>query len=178
MEQVLKVLLEVENLTVDERTQVQDGLAFIRSDAEETSTRMSSDLETFSDLSALVGIRYRHQSEEEASAVRVARVQTGGEHEGPNAQPHRPAAEASERRQLAKEINDIIKASTAGSSAGESTGLNRRARWNTEKAAAGSTLPSGVAAVPGNTANAQATARKSAQAVSLLSGRWQRRQDT
>jgi hypothetical protein len=49
--------------------------------------------------------------------------------------------------------------------------LNRRARWNMEKLAAGSTLPSrssdvATATVTGNTANAQLAARHTAQAVS------------
>ena len=162
MEDVLKILLEVENLTADQRAHVQDGLTFIRSDATETSRKDDIDSEPFSDLSALINVRYRHQSEEEASSVRVARAQTGSQvqHE-----PHRPPASSSqdsERHQLAKKINSIIKASTV--SVGESTGLNRRARWNMPmgKLAAGST---GADAATGNTANAQATARKSAQAV-------------
>lgn len=181
MERVLKIVLEVENLTVNERAHVQDGLAFIRLDATETSLVS----EIYSDLSGLINIRYGHQSEEEASAVRVARARSGSQHdkggnsssnlsqsdleqEGLQDQP-RPMAVAqdTERRQLAKKINDIIKASTAAS-AGESTGLNRRARWNTDKLAAGSTLPAGGAiTATGNTANAQATARKAAQAVGL-----------
>ena len=181
MERVLKIVLEVENLTVNQRAHVQDGLAFIRLDATETSPVS----ELYSDLSGLINIRYGHQSEEEASAVRVARAHSGSqqdnggnsssnssqsdlEQEGLQDQP-RPmaAAQDTERRQLAKKINDIIKASVAAS-AGESTGLNRRARWNTDKLAAGSTLPAGGAiTATGNTANAQATARKAAQAVGL-----------
>ena len=39
MERVLKILLEVENLTANERTHVQDGLASIRSDGTETSVQ-------------------------------------------------------------------------------------------------------------------------------------------
>jgi hypothetical protein len=183
MERVLKIVLEVENLTVNERAHVQDGLAFIRLDATLAGTSPVSEM--YSDISGLINIRYGHQSEEEASAVRVARAHSGSqqdkggnsssnssqsdlEHEGLQDQP-RPmaAAQDTERRQLAKKINDIIKASAAAS-AGESTGLNRRARWNTDKLAAGSTLPAGGAiTATGNTANAQATARKAAQAVGL-----------
>lgn len=167
MEDVLKILLEVENLTADQRAQVQDGLTSIQSDVTETPQNDDLDSETLSDLSALISIRYRHQSEEEASAVRVSRAQTGSQvqHE-----PHRPPASSSQdskRRQLAKKINNIIKASAAVS-VGESTGLNRRARWNMPmgKLAAGST--GADAAATGNTANAQAAARKAAQAVRFL----------
>jgi hypothetical protein len=46
----------------------------------------------------------------------------------------------------------------------EGTGLNRRNRWTTEKAASGSSFQD--AAVSGNVANAQATARRSASNVS------------
>jgi hypothetical protein len=166
MEDVLKILLEVENLTADQRAQVQDGLTSIQSDVTETPPNDDLDSETLSDLSALISIRYRHQSEEEASAVRIARARTGSQvqHE-----PHRPPASStqdSERRELAKKINSIIKASAAVS-VGESTGLNRRARWNMPmaKLAAGST---GADAATGNTANAQAAARKAAQAVCFL----------
>jgi hypothetical protein len=183
MERVLNILLEVEKLTADERAQVKDGLTFIRPDS-------APDLETFSNLAALINVRYMHQSEEEASAVRVARAQTGTcqprgkadnqshgdlelEQEGIQARydPHRPppaASQDSERRHLAKKINSIIKANMEASGAGESTGLNRRARWNMEKRAAGSTLPAGGAVTAtGNAANSQAAARKTAQAVRL-----------
>jgi hypothetical protein len=186
MERVLEILLEVENLTANQRAHVQDGLVSIRSDATGTSTNTltnaTADSETLSDLSALISIRYRHQSEEEASAVHIARAHSGNHpaNEGNNdpeqgVQPHTPTvamSEDSERRQLAKKINDIIKASMAAPSAssGESTGLNRRVRWNADKLAAGSTLPAGgTATATGNTANAQATARKAAQTVSVFS---------
>ena len=190
MERVLEILLEVENLTVDERAQVQDGLTTIRSDVKEALANNSPNSEIFSDLSALISIRYRHQSEEEASAVRIARVQTAtatyqgkagsqphidSEQEGVQVQhdPHRPlaASQDSERRQLAKKINCIIKATMEDSAAGNSTGLNRRARWNMEKLAAGSTLPAGgVVTATGNTANSQAASRKAAQAVRFSFG--------
>ena len=173
MERVLNILLEVEKLTEDERAQVQDGLACIRPDVTEISLNSAPESETFSNLAALINVRYRHQSEEEASAVRVARAQTGSyqprgiadnqshgdsEQEEIQAQcdPHRPAAALpdSERRHLAKKINSIIKANMEASGAGESTGLNRRSRWNTEKRAAGSTLPAGEAVTAtGNAAN-------------------------
>ena len=39
MERVLGILLEVENLTSHERTRVQDGLTFIRSDETRTLTQ-------------------------------------------------------------------------------------------------------------------------------------------
>ncbi len=69
------ILLEVENITSNERAQVQDGLAFVRSDAME----ISKAAETFSgsDLSTLISIHYAHQSEEEANSVRIAWAQTG-----------------------------------------------------------------------------------------------------
>ena len=172
---VLEILLEIENLTVDERAQVQDGLKSIRSD---TSPNNAPESETFSDLAALINVHYRNQSEEEASAVRVAQAQTGSHQDNQHQveyEPHRPpaASQDSERRQLAKKINDIIKANTGNmetSGAGKSTGLNRRARWNMEKLAAGSIiLPVGGAvtatAPTGNTANSQAVARKVAQGV-------------
>jgi hypothetical protein len=129
-----------------------------------------------SDLTTLIDIRYKHQSKEEANAVRIARTPT-------DAPPHQDsgleqggaaaaASDSSQRRQLIKKINDIIKAS-ATSSASENAGSNRRTRWNmpgSSKAASGSTLPVDRPAVPtGNSANAQAAARKVAQVVSLLS---------
>ena len=80
MERVLEILPEVENLISNERAQVQDGLAFVRSDATETSKAAATPhMETFSgsDLSALISIRYAHQSEEEANSVRIARARTG-----------------------------------------------------------------------------------------------------
>jgi hypothetical protein len=128
----------------------------------------------------LIGIRYAHQSEEEANSVRIARAQTGnldsqGNEGDPHhdseeeVHPHRPPANAShdsQRRHLAKEINEIIRASSAVST-GESTGLNRRSRYTMDKLAAGSTLPAGgVVSATGNTANAQLAARQTAQAVS------------
>jgi hypothetical protein len=173
MERVLEIVLEVENLTADERSQVQGGLTSIQLDVTETSQNTNPE-EAITDLSGLINIRYRHQSEEEARAVHVARAQTslGGDfpHSDLNegVHPHRLTAAASQdtkRQQLAKKINSIVKASAAVS---ESTGLNRRARWKTDKVAAGSTLPVGETVTAlGNTANAQATARKAAQAVSF-----------
>ena len=63
----------------------------------------------------------------------------------------------------------IIKANMEALGAGESMGLNHHSRWNTEKRAAGSTLPAGEAVtVTGNAANSQAAARKTAQAVRFL----------
>ena len=136
----------------------------------------------------MIKIRYAHQSEEEAKSVRISRAQSGSsdyqsiegdpEQEENRLHPHRPPADAtcdSQRQHLAKEINDIIKAS-AIVSIGESTGLNRRARWG-EKLAAGSTIPArpmgtssvtSVSPATGNTANAQLAARETAQGVSAL----------
>ncbi len=52
-------------------------------------------------------------------------------------------------------------------STGESTGLNHRSRYTTDKLAVGSTLPAGgIVMATGNTANAQLAARQTAQAVS------------
>jgi len=39
-------------------------------------TKAAPHTETFSDISALVSIRYAHQSEEEANSVRIARART------------------------------------------------------------------------------------------------------
>jgi hypothetical protein len=69
MERVLEILLQVENLTVDEKAQVQNGLSSIRSDINGTPSNINADSEIFSDLSVLINIRYGHQSEEEARAV-------------------------------------------------------------------------------------------------------------
>ena len=183
------VLLEVENLTADERAQVQDGLTSIQSDITERSQQQHtySDSEMITDLSGLINICYRHQSEEEACAVHVAWDQTGGhqenglrgnlphsdlDEESPQVHPHRPttvASEDTERRQLTKKINSIVKASAAVST-GESMGLNCRAQWNTDKVAAGSTLAAGEAiTATGNSANAQASAQKAAQVVGFFS---------
>ena len=136
----------------------------------------------FSDLSTLISIRYAHQSEEEANSVCIPRARTGsldsqGNEGDPHhdseedVHPHRPPANAShdsQRRHLAKEINEIIRASSAVST-GESTGLNRRSRYTMDKLAAGSTLPaSGIVTATGNTANAQLAARHSAKEVSAV----------
>ena len=137
---------------------------------------------TFNELSSLIPIRLRHQSEEEASAVRVARARdlqgnagdfnsVSDESEHPHRDNFRPkvaASRDSERWQLLKKINEII-GNSAESAQGESTGLNRRNRWTTEKVAAGSSIhaTSGYTK-SGNVANAQAVARKSAQVVSSL----------
>jgi len=132
----------------------------------------------------LIRIRYAHQSEEEANSVHIARARTGSSHyqgnEGDSEQeenhhhhPHRPPENDphnSQRRHLAKEINEIIKASTGTAvCTGESTGLNRLAWWKTEKLAAGSTIPAdsnGVVTVTGNSANARLAAQKTTLGVS------------
>jgi len=105
MERVLEVLLEVENLTSNERTCVEDGLSSIRSDITETSMQLKQtryvgclfltaanltihstglmkatpypSWETFSDISMLISVRYAHQSDEEANSVRIARAWAG-----------------------------------------------------------------------------------------------------
>lgn len=129
---------------------------------------------TINKLSSLIPIRLRHQSEEEASAVRVAHTgssQVGDEPE-PMHKSHNPKALASrnlERWQLFKKINEIIKTSgnATESTQGESTGLNRRNQWTMDKIAAGSSVYA-MSGQTGNVANAQAAARKSAQNVSNL----------
>jgi len=135
------------------------------------------DSETFSELSTLIRIRLRHQSEEEASSVRIARAgNTQGnltacgpslDHDDGESETLKPSAttsQDSERRELSKKINEVIKAVSVQVE-GASTGLNRRNRWTTtEKLAAGSS--GGDTAVSGNVANAQAAARKSATNVS------------
>jgi hypothetical protein len=182
MERVWEILLEVENLSTDERARVQDGLATIRSDTKGSSANADADsAEVFSDLAVLIDIRHKHQCEEEAKAVRVARAHgksnddsSEQDSEGVRSQrmPAAAALQDSERRQLAKKINDIIKASMAVPTVcGESTGLNHHVRWNVDKVAAGSTLPvdsEGAVKATGNKANAQATARKAAQSVRFL----------
>ena len=93
---------------------------------------------TFNELSLLIPICLRHQSEEEASAVRVtcARDLQGNagnfnsasdESEHPhhvNFNPKAAASRDSERWQLLKKINEII-GNSAESAQGKSMGLNR-----------------------------------------------------
>ncbi|KAH9015478.1 hypothetical protein EDB84DRAFT_1679909 [Lactarius hengduanensis] len=188
MQRVLEIVMEVENLTATEKALVQDNLTsitpgpFTQSSQPSAALDPSLDSETFSELSTLIRVRFRHQSEEEASSVRIARAgntqrkttDAGLDHDGSETAtyPHKPNAttsQDSERRQLAKKINEVIK---AGSVQTESAGLNRRNRWTTEKLAAGSAGPStrasggsDMAVVSGNVANAQAAARKSANNV-------------
>jgi hypothetical protein len=134
----------------------------------------------FNELSSLIPIRLRHQSEEEASAVRVAHTRNtqanagdlnsaGDKSEAPY--PHNPKAAASqdsERWQLLKKINEIV-GNSAESAQGESMGLNRCNWWTTEKVAAGSSIHATSShTTSGNIANAQAAACKSAQIVSSL----------
>ena len=140
--------------------------------------------EPLNGLSSLIPIRFRHQSEEEASAVRVVRtrsshVKASGHSDSDSGKvfeytstlhPHNPKAatsQDSERWQLLKKINEIIKVTgnSAESTQGQSTGLNRHNRWTSaEKVAAGSSVYATTGA-SGNVANAQATARRSAQNV-------------
>lgn len=136
--------------------------------------------EAFHELSSLVPIRFRHQSEEEACSVRVAHTKTARTKASDPASddseftldPHNPKATTSrdsERWKLLKKIHETIKVSGSPTepAQGESTGLNRRNRWTTDKVAAGSSIyaTSGYT-TSGNVANAQAAARRSAQTVS------------
>ena len=138
---------------------------------------------TFNELSLLIPIRLRNESEEEACTVRVARTRnTQVDDRDLNSASdkseyhHNPKAVAaasrdSERWQLLKKINQIIKVtgSSAESAQGKSTGLNRRNRWTTDKVAAGSSIHATCDnTTSGNVANAQAAARKSAQIVCNL----------
>ena len=132
-------------------------------------------------------IHFRHQSEEEASAMQVAHkrsteVLKSGEVDSSNDKPednstlylNNPKAVASQDSEwwkLLKKINEVIK--TSGNSApesaqGQSTGLNRRNRWTTtEKVSAGSSIYATSGHVTsGNVTNAQATAQRLAQNVS------------
>lgn len=137
----------------------------------------------FNELSSLIPIRLRHESKEEACAVRVARTRNTQADDGDlnsasdkSEYHHIPkaiaaASQDSERWQLLKKINEIIKVTgnSAESAQGKSTGLNRRNRWTTDKVAAGSSIHATCDnTTSGNVANAQAAAQKSAQMVSSL----------
>ncbi|KAI9434879.1 hypothetical protein H4582DRAFT_2130928 [Lactarius indigo] len=186
MQRVLEILMEVENLTPAEHTLVQDNLTNIGSHSIGSSTGISGqpstldptmESESFSELSTLVHMRFKHQSEEEASSVRVARtggsqglgkVASSDSHKLPFSHKLKAAASPdSERQQLSQKINEIVKASSELAQTG-STGLNRRNRWTTEKAAAGSFLAGSDSMASGNTANAQAAARRSANGIVKL----------
>ena len=210
MGRVLDILLEIENLTPTQRVSIQENLGGLRPHTDETSqpgqqryafiylsdghSRNIADhadsaldsiagSETFNELSSLIPIRFRHQSEEEASAVRVARTRSthvlktsdvDSSDESKSAvhcHNHKAvASHDSERWKLLKKIHEVVKVtgSLAESAQGESTGLNRRNRWTTgtEKVAAGSSIYDHTTS--GNVANAQAAARRSAQSVSIL----------
>ncbi|KAN0127724.1 hypothetical protein V8E53_014444 [Lactarius tabidus] len=175
--------MEIENLTPAEKVSVQDNIAGLHSHTLATFAQPgqqsgsildpTSGTGTINELSSLISIRLRHQSEEEASAVRVACTRSSQDDESVSFthHPHNPKALAShnsEQWQLFKKINEVIKASgnSAGSTQGESTGLNRRNRWTTEKVAAGSSVyATSGCTTSGNVANAQAAARKSAQSI-------------
>ncbi|KAH9018585.1 hypothetical protein EDB85DRAFT_2154357 [Lactarius pseudohatsudake] len=80
MQRVLEILMEVENLTLTEQVSVQDNLMNIGLHTTGISGQPSTldstlESESFSELSTLVCMRFKHQSEEEASSVHVA--QTG-----------------------------------------------------------------------------------------------------
>ncbi|KAH9015618.1 hypothetical protein EDB84DRAFT_1443385 [Lactarius hengduanensis] len=66
--------------------------------------------------------------------------------------------------ELDEKINEIIKANSKLAQTG-STGLNRRNRWTTEKAAAGSFPAGSDSTASGNVANAQAAAQRSANNI-------------
>ncbi|KAI0279247.1 hypothetical protein BC826DRAFT_975995 [Russula brevipes] len=73
VERVLETLLEAENLTENERMHVQDNLKYIHSEVPTVtgcgqSSLSTLDADIFSDLLSLIDIRYKHQSNEEASA--------------------------------------------------------------------------------------------------------------
>ncbi len=137
----------------------------------------------FGELSSLVSICFRNQSEEEASAVRTVTGDLqnytsslpGYQYDmGITPYPHKTKTDTlqdSERRQLSKKINEIVKASTLtqhGEPIGSTSGLNRCNRWTIEKAAAGS-YPVGGDVIPsGNVANTQTVARRLAHNVSLI----------
>ncbi|KAN0132137.1 hypothetical protein V8E53_010056 [Lactarius tabidus] len=180
MKRVLEMLMGIENLTPVERASVQDNITTLHSDtlASFTEPGQQSTLDpasgsgTINELSSLIPIRLRHQSEEEASSVRAACTRSS-QVDGPESthHTHNPkvlASRNSERWQLFKKINEMIKTSgnSAESTQGESSGLNRRNRWTTEKVAAGSSIyATSGQTTSGNVANAQVTARKSAQNI-------------
>lgn len=98
LQRVLEILIEVENLTPAEKTLVQNNLTSItigsfvgtesgqpwyaftsQADSSNADNAISAldptpESESFSELSTLVRLRFKHQSEEEASSVRVART--------------------------------------------------------------------------------------------------------
>ena len=142
---------------------------------------MDLDLDTFSELSTLIRVHLRHQSEEEASSVRIAcagntqaKMAASGpglDHDHSESEtatyPVKPCAttsQDSEQRQLSRKIHEVIKAGSVQME-GASAGLNCRNRWTTaEKVAAGSS--GGDTGLSGNVTNAQAAAQKSANSVS------------
>ena len=214
MGRVLEILLEIESLTPTERVSIQENLGGLRPHTEGNFTQSGQQRyvficlsdshsrniadhagsastldsiagsETFNELSSLIPIRFRHQSEEEASAVRVTQTRSTQVPKHGNVDssdesryavhPHSNkavASQESERWKLLKKIHEVVKvtSSLADSAQGESTGLNRRNRWTTEKVAAGSSIyATSDHTTSGNVANAQATARRSAQSVSIL----------
>ncbi|KAF8265263.1 hypothetical protein EI94DRAFT_1702623 [Lactarius quietus] len=166
MRHVLKVLMEIEQLTPTERASVQHNLA-----------DSTSDSDTFTELSLLIPIHFRHQSEEEASSVHVTHTwSTQGKAEDLDLasdetevvnylhNPKAAASQDSEQWKLLKKIKKIIKV-TSSSEDSESTGLNRHNRW-TGKVSAGSSIYATSGNTPsGNAENAQAAAWRLANNV-------------
>ena len=104
------------------------------------------------DLSSLVQMRYQHQTEHAAKAVRT-RVTNSAADIDPDIEAGK-RAEASVKQQLIREFHAIIQEQQGQ---GLTTGLERGTRWGL------STLPTA-----GNAANAAAAASQVAKTVSLL----------
>jgi hypothetical protein len=131
--------------------------------------------EIFSEISTLVDICYRHQSKEEAKAICVAHgsqwcraINMHTDEQG-SINPNPEELHDPSQCELAKKINEVIKASSL-QDIGLTMGLSHRMTWiTTDKLTAGSsvsTMGSAGANMTGNVANAQAAAQKAAQSVS------------
>ncbi|KAH9016983.1 hypothetical protein EDB85DRAFT_2155512 [Lactarius pseudohatsudake] len=144
MQRVLEILMEVESLTPTEQVRVQDNLTNIGSHTMGSSTGLSGQLSTLDPTL-------------ESESFRCSQGLGKGAASPPD----------SERQQLSRKINEIVRASSELAQTG-STGLNRRNRWTTERAAAGSFLAGSNSMASGNTANAQAAARRSANSIVKL----------
>lgn len=116
------------------------------------------DISPGTDISQLVALRSKNQSQESAKSVRTSWKTSPTEeqaHLHANVLPKPP----SERQLLARKIHEIIRLEAEQ---GSSTGLNRQVRW---KKAAGSTNDA-KASLAGNSANAQMAAQAGSTAVS------------